>query len=110
MYCSHCGLHCVGESIHRGESGFDLYFETCLVACFRCRVRTEAGSGKNEQEHGKDVEDIVWCTWERDHIELKMRTFESPGSSSLNPLANLTGSEMKTVELELARTTHRPKQ
>ena len=22
---------CVGESIHRGESGFDLYLETCLV-------------------------------------------------------------------------------
>ena len=68
--------------------------------CFRCRARAKGGSGKKEQEHGKDVEDVVWYDWERD-----------PGSFSFtNPLANLTGSEMKTVELELAKTTHRPKQ
>ena len=78
---------------------------------FRCSARTEAGSGKNELEDGKDAEEIVWYNRERDHVELKMRTFESPGSSSFaNPLANLTGSAMKTVELELAKTTHHPKQ
>merc|ERR1711871_1839146 len=74
--------------------------------CFRCRARAEGGSGKKERRHGKDVEDVVWYNWERDHVELQRRTFESPGSSSFaNPLANLTGSEMKTVELELAKTT-----
>ena len=78
---------------------------------FCCRARTEGGPREKEQEHGKDVEDVVWYNWERDHVQLKRRKFESLGSSSfVNPLADLTTSEMKTVEVELAKTTHRPKQ
>ena len=79
--------------------------------CVRCSARTKGVSGKKELEHGKDVEDVAWYSWEKDHVEMQRRTFESPGSSSFaNPLVNLKDSEMKTVELELAKKTHRPKQ